>query len=107
MNPGEPIDYHVMEAMLDVERLDEIVAQVNAEDSWWFMNYERALQRGEVLASLMRLVKKGLVEVLLEVDDDADPFKSCGPGVWPNVPLAEMHFEVTGRGLVRLLNWIR
>ena len=100
-----PIDYHVLDAvMMGADLYADMVTYLNGADSLWRIEHDRPLQSAEVFASLQRLVRDGFVEVQL-LDQVENDFVSCGEGVWPNNDLAEMFFEVTGRGRVVFLNW--
>lgn len=104
MRHRQPLDYFVLDALsFDEEQFDQIVAYLNDAESEWRHRYERVVQRPEVLASLMRLVKDGLVVVQLDehIAEGTDPRE----GVWPDKPLTEMYFNITGRGEVLYLNW--
>jgi len=103
MPQNNPLDGFVLDAIsFDAEQIDAIVAYLNTTDSDWRDRFERVVQRPEVLASLMRLVRDRLVEVRVPEGND---FVEYGEGVWPDRPLGEMYFDLTGRGRVRYLNW--
>ncbi len=103
--PRSPIDYYVLDAIcFDAEQLDDMVAFLNESDSEWRSRFERSIQRPEVLAALMRLVRDGLIAVAVP-DPAGEDLEVCGEGVWPARPIGEMFFDLTGRGQVLYLNW--
>jgi hypothetical protein len=105
MSLGESLDQYVVDAIaFDAEQLDSIVEYLNDPDSEWSVRFERKVQRPEVLMSLMRLVRNGLVEVQV-LDSASNDFIEFGEGVWPPNPVASMYCDLTGRGRVRYLNW--
>jgi hypothetical protein len=100
-----PLDGFVLDAVsFDAEDLNAIVAFLNDPESEWRARFERTVQRPEVLASLMRLVRDGLLEVWIPSPDGGD-LVACDEGVWPDRPIGELSFDLTGRGRVRYLNW--
>ena len=99
------IDGFVMDAIaFDADQLDGILAYLNEPESEWRRSSERRAQRAEVLAALLRLVRSGSVSVWVP-NPTGDDFVECGEGVWPDGPMGELYFDLTGRGMVRYLNW--
>ena len=104
MPKTRPVDGLILEAVsFDAETFDEIVAYLNGPDSEWRYRFERNAQRTEVLVALTRLVREGSIEVHLPRPDGLD-VESCGEGVWPDRPVEQLFFELTGRGWLLCLN---
>jgi hypothetical protein len=101
-----PLDFHVLDAIAnDADLYDDILKHLNDESTGWRAETGRPVQGAEVHAALLRLVRDHLVEVHL-VDTAKNDFVGCGEGVWPpNTSLADMFFDLTGRGRVLYLNW--
>jgi hypothetical protein len=100
------IDFHVLDAIaFGADLYEDIIKHLNEAVTGWRAEHGRTIQPAEVHAALLRLVHDGLVEVHL-LDVAENDIVGCGEGVWPaDKQLAEMFFDMTGRGRVRYLNW--
>lgn len=100
------LDFHVLDAIgNDADLYDDILKHLNDPVTGWRAENGRQIQGAEVHAALLRLVRDGLVEVHI-VDVAKNDLMDCGEGVWPpDCSLAEMFFDMTGRGRVLYLNW--
>ncbi|MEO8451202.1 MAG: hypothetical protein ABI647_15500 [Gemmatimonadota bacterium] len=101
----QQLDYRILDAIaFDAERHDDIVKYLNDPATSWRAEHGPPIQPAEVHAALVRLVNDGMIEVHL-IDYEKDDFVGVGERIWPPKQLAEMYFDLTGRGRLLYLNW--
>jgi hypothetical protein len=104
--PRAAIDLFVLDAIaFDADTYEAILEYLNDKVTGRQDEHGGPIHPVEVQTALLRLVRDGFVEVSL-FESPTVGHVGCGERIWPpNRELAEMWFDLTGRGRVLYLNW--
>ena len=100
----ELLDYFVLDALsYDIEDLEHVLQILNSQGLGWRSFHQSPFNSQEILPSLMKSVRMGLIEVCVEAEDGA--LQGLGERTLPNVPLQTVWFRLTPRGQITIDSW--
>jgi hypothetical protein len=103
---ADSADMFVLDALVnDIEDVESVLRMLNSDTALgWSDEWGRPFQRGEVVATLTRLIAKNYVDVLVLASDgkslESLPSKSLPPSSYE-----EVYFAITDRGRTIHRNW--
>lgn len=99
------LDCFVLDALVnDVESVDIVLRTLNSDSELgWTDAWGRAFNRGEVVASMVRLVRRDLVRAYSAAGDDLT-LSALDPRAMPT-DLREAYFGLTDRGRIAHATW--
>ena len=99
------IDYFVLDSLAnDLESLDDILRLLNSDGLGWRSQHPVPFERAEILPSVLRLIRDGLVRAAV-LGRDGKALESLADRVSPGERIDECWFELTAPGRIVHSSW--
>jgi hypothetical protein len=100
------LDYYVLDVLAnDIEDLESVLRLLNSpSELGWRDQHPTPFSREEVVPSLIRSIKRGLVEACV-YSEATRQLEAAGPSVVPTVDFDAIWFRLTSKGRIVLDSW--
>jgi hypothetical protein len=103
--PRDLLDYFVLDAVADdLESLEDVLRILNSEGLGWRAHHPSPFEREEVVPSLLRCIRDGLVRAAV-LSANGKWLEPLEDGALPTAPLDEVWFELSAPGRLVHANW--
>jgi hypothetical protein len=100
-----PVDYYVMDALAnDIESIEHLLHLTNHPDMGWRTEHGGPITREDVVPSLLRLIRDGLVRSYIPSASEPE-LEECALGVTPTSNWDDCYFGLSAHGKVVHASW--